>query len=348
MTQDVTETTQGPVIDVKDAVKAYPTRGRRDSPPAVGGVTMQVAGGEIVALLGRNGAGKSTLVKMMCTLVTPTSGSISIAGHDVVRDDDAARRQLGVVLGGERSLYWKLTGRQNLRFFASLRGLRGRAARAAVTEALERVDLADRADDYAENYSTGMRQRLIIARALLGNPRAIIMDEPTSGLDPHATASLQDLITSLRGAGHGILITTHHIEEAEAVADRVAIIDQGRLIAEDRPAALVEGLGATRTFSCTIEASRLEGQLQELITELDTPVEVIARRTSDDGLHHLTLGGRFTESFSARFITRAIERDWQVHSLRAEPVSLRHVFLSLTGRDIEHEDGDEGDDDDDD
>jgi ABC-2 type transport system ATP-binding protein len=325
------------VLVVDSVTMRYPGRRGRQPTLAVDGVSLRVRQGEIVALLGRNGAGKSSLIRMICTLTLPTEGRIRVAGHDVVTKDSDARRSLGVVLGGERSVYWKLTGRQNLAFFAALRGLRGRAAEAVIARALQRVDLADRADDYVEAYSTGMRQRLVIARALIGDPAVIVMDEPTAGLDPHATASLQKLIVGLRDAGHGILITTHQIEEAEAIADRVAVIDGGRLVACDTPRALRDSLGATDTLTCVLQAPSGRA-VEDLVAGFDVPLTVLAVVEVEDGLPdrriEVTLGGQLTDSTVARFMRHAVDSDWTVHSLRAEPLTLRHTFLTLTGREI--------------
>lgn len=321
-------------VTLTDVVKVYPSAAD-DSPPAVDGVNLTIAPGELVSLLGRNGAGKSTLVRMMATLIRPTSGAITIASHDTQRDEVAARRALGLVLGGERSVYWKLTGRQNLQFFAAIRGMGRAEARRAVDLALERVDLSDKATTYAEEYSTGMRQRLVIARALIGDPQVIIMDEPTAGLDPHATASLQELIQRLRGEGAAMLITTHHIEEAEMIADRVAIMEHGRVIALDTPGALQGSMGASGTVTCWFEDDEAEVRTAiPYFQEHLAAVEV----GSDGGRTRLRLAGDLSKRTMPQITRVAAGAELQLVELAAEPVTLRHVFLALTGREI-HENG---------
>lgn len=333
------------VLVVDGVTMEYPGRFGKERHRAVDGLSLGVRRGEIVALLGRNGAGKSTLIRMISTITIPTSGTVRVDGHDVVADDEAARRSLGVVLGGERSVYWKLTGRQNLAFFAALRGLRGRRRTEAVLRALARVDLTDRADDYVEEYSTGMRQRLVIARALLGDPAVIVLDEPTAGLDPHATASLQELVSGLRSAGHAILLATHHIEEAELIADRVAVIDEGRLVAVDTPHALRSAVGASGTITC--ELSPPPGQdLATLVAGFGAPLEVLATSDGPEGRVVATLGGRLDDAVVARLVTHAVGEGWTMHGMRVEPVTLRHAFLVLTGHEITSDEPEERDDED--
>lgn len=331
---------------LEDVGMRYPGRGSHSRPVALDGVSMSVRSGEIVALLGRNGAGKSTLVRIISTVTIPTSGRVRVGGHDAVADDEAVRRVLGVALGGERSVYWKLTGRQNLEFFAALRGLRGRARGEAVERALAQVDLTERADDHAENYSTGMRQRLVIARALVGDPAVVVLDEPSAGLDPHASAALLMLVERLRDQGRAVLVTTHHVEEAEQVADRVAVLDGGRLVALDTPAALRSAVGGESSLTCELSPPRGD-DVAALVASLGGGLQVLATAEGDDGRVTATLSGRLDDAAVAGVMTRTVERGWVVHALRVEPVTLRHAFLRLTGREIT-EDSSSGEDDGDD
>ena len=205
--------------------------------PALRGVDLEVAWGSIVAILGPNGAGKSTVLRILGTTVLPDSGQVEVGGHDVVTSPAAARRALGLVLGEERSWYWRISGRHNLEFFAALHGLPRRAARARAQEVLRAVDLEDQADRRFDRYSSGMKARLSLARALLHEPPVLCLDEPTRTLDPVAALSFRDLVRAEAASGRAVLFTTHDLHEAAAVASRVVVMVRGRVeaIAADSP-----------------------------------------------------------------------------------------------------------------
>ena len=162
---------------------------------AVNGVSLQIGQGEVFGLLGPNGAGKSTTIRMLCTLLEPTSGTARVNGFDVVKQGNQVRQSLGTVLAGERSTYWKLTARENLEYFAALYHIPPQAARRRIDDLLERMELSARADDLVEKYSTGMKQRVAIAKALLAQPPIVLLDEPTLGLDPQAARRVRELVT---------------------------------------------------------------------------------------------------------------------------------------------------------
>src|SRR5215211_6531478 len=205
---------------------------------AVNGVDLQIERGEIFGLLGPNGAGKSTTIRMLCTLTEPTSGTAQVNGFDIVKQANDVRRSLGTVLAGERSIYWKLTGRENLEYFAALYHIPAEIAKQRVDELIERMELKDRSNELVEKYSTGMRQRIAIAKALLARPPILLLDEPTLGLDPQAARRVRELIAELKQEGHTILLTTHYMEEADQLSDRIGIIDTGKVIALDTPEGL--------------------------------------------------------------------------------------------------------------
>lgn len=204
---------------------------------ALDGIDLEVPWGGIVALLGPNGAGKSTLLRVLGTSVLPDRGHVEVAGHDVVTDPVAARRSLGLVLGDERSWYWRLSGRENLEFFAALNGFRRRAARQRTEELLALVGLTEAADRRFDSYSSGMRARLSLTRALLCEPPVLLLDEPTRTLDPVAAAMFRSEVRRQADAGRAILFATHDLHEAAALSSRVTVMVRGQLVAsmEDHP-----------------------------------------------------------------------------------------------------------------
>ncbi|HEX6521146.1 MAG TPA: ABC transporter ATP-binding protein [Streptosporangiaceae bacterium] len=252
---------QAQAIVADRLTRDYPSRdGARR---ALDEVSFTVPYGHVVGVLGPNGAGKTTCVRILTTLLLPTSGMASVAGIDVVAKPQQARRVVGVSFGGETGLYPRLTGRDNLRYFSTMYGLSGRRLESRVTELLERVGLADRARDRVDTYSRGMWQRLHIARALLHDPRVLLLDEPSSGLDPGHARQLRALVGELRDEGRAILLTTHDLVEAEEVCQSVIILDHGRTLRD------------TTVRELRTEAARSVGHRIELEPRRAVPVEVL-------------------------------------------------------------------------
>ncbi|MHB0999701.1 MAG: ATP-binding cassette domain-containing protein [Armatimonadota bacterium] len=198
---------------------------------AVDNVNLIVPKGELFGLLGSNGAGKTTLIKMLCTLILPTSGTAIINGYDIVRQDHLVRQSIGLVGSEERSFYWRLTARQNLEFFCSLHGLSGESMRDRINDVLDLMDLQDYADRMFQTFSSGMKQKLCIARGLLTDPAILFLDEPTRSVDPMAAESIRSFIreTLVKKQGRTVILTTHRLEEAAQVCDRIAIMHKGRI-----------------------------------------------------------------------------------------------------------------------
>ena len=205
---------------------------------AVDDVSFEIQEGELFGLLGPNGAGKTTTVKMLTTLLIPTSGSASVKGFDVVDQADDVRRRIGFIFGGERGLYWRLSGIDNLRYFASLYNVDYDITKKRIPFLLEMVGLNGRGDEKVQGYSRGMKQRLHVARTLLHNPDILFLDEPTLGLDPVGAREFRQVILNLQSEKKTILLTTHYMFEADALCNRIAIIDHGRIIASDTPTGL--------------------------------------------------------------------------------------------------------------
>src|SRR5688500_4975229 len=235
------------VIEAHDLKRTYRThtgtlRRRVKEIEAVRGISFEIARGELFGLLGPNGAGKTTTIKMLITLLLPSGGHARVLGFDVVDDAREVRRRIGYVFGGDRGLYERLSGLDNLRYFAELYGVTGRAQRRRIEEVLELVGLRGRETERVEGYSRGMRQRLHIARGILHDPEVVFLDEPTIGVDPVGARELRSTIASLTEAGKTVLLTTHYMFEADALCDRIAVIANGEIVAQGTPGQLKAGV----------------------------------------------------------------------------------------------------------
>jgi ABC-2 type transport system ATP-binding protein len=205
---------------------------------AVDDVSFAIQEGELFGLLGPNGAGKTTTVKMLTTLLIPTAGSAAVKGFDVVNQADEVRRHIGFIFGGERGLYWRLSGIDNLRYFASLYSIDPDVTKKRIPYLLDMVGLNGRGEEKVQGYSRGMKQRLHVARTLLHDPAVLFLDEPTLGLDPVGAREFRQVILNLQSEKKTILLTTHYMFEADALCDRIAVINQGCIVALDTPGGL--------------------------------------------------------------------------------------------------------------
>jgi ABC-2 type transport system ATP-binding protein len=210
----------------------------RNDVEAVKGISFDVDYGELFGLVGPNGAGKTTTIKMLTTLLTPTSGTAKVLGFDILKDVIAIRRGIGIIFGGERGLYYRVSGRENLRYFADLYGVPLSKRETRIADLLEMVGLAERADERVEGYSMGMKQRLHIAKGLVNDPQLVFMDEPTIGLDPEAARQTRAMIKELIEKEKTILLTTHYMYEADELCHRIGVISGGKIVALDSPSAL--------------------------------------------------------------------------------------------------------------
>jgi ABC-2 type transport system ATP-binding protein len=234
-----------PVVEAIDLRRTYRTttgtfRRRALEVEAVRGVSFEIGDGVLFGLLGPTGAGKTTTIKMLITLLIPTSGSARVLGHDVVEDASWVRARIGYVFGGDRGLYERLSALDNLRYFAELYAVEPRRQRQRIDELLELVGLKGREKERVEGYSRGMRQRLHIARGLLHDPPVVFLDEPTVGVDPVGARELRATIASLTQAGKTVLLTTHYMFEADQLCDRIAVIAKGEIVGEGTPRELKE------------------------------------------------------------------------------------------------------------
>ncbi|HEY68774.1 MAG TPA: ATP-binding cassette domain-containing protein [Thermoflexia bacterium] len=290
---------------------------------AVRGLSFAIRRGEIFGFLGPNGAGKTTTISMLSCLLEPTGGTAIVAGYDVVRAPQQVKRRIGLV-PQELALYPTLSARDNLNFYGRIYGLHGRALRRRVDEVLEMVGLAERAASAVKTFSGGMKRRLNIAAGLLHRPEVLFLDEPTVGVDPQSRNAIFEHVERLNAEGLTILYTTHYMEEAERLCHRVAIIDEGRIIALDTPRKLVTDLGGG-IIHLGIADGMAEGLLEQIralpevraVTRLDGKVKVEATRAQEALVGLLALFNR---------------TDTDVTSLEVLEPNLETVFLHLTGK----------------
>ncbi len=303
------------MIEVRGLRKAY---GGRD---VVAGVDLDVPAGGVLALLGPNGAGKTTTVRILATLLRPDGGSARIGGHDVVRERSAVRRLIG--LTGQAAAVDDLqTGRENLWTAARLAGLRPAAARARAEELLERFDLTEAADRVVSRWSGGMRRRLDLAAGLVGTPAVLFLDEPTTGLDPRSRQVLWDVVAGLVAEGATVLLTTQYLDEADRLADDVAVLDQGTVVARGAPGVLkrqVAGLRLDLELAGPAALAAVRARLGDRMAGVDEAACRVAVGT--DGSARAVRALLDEVDPDARLVTR-----FAVHS-----ASLDDVFLALTG-----------------
>jgi len=324
--------------EAKPATTAEPRNrwpfGRKKEPTAwftaVDGVDLHIQQGEVFGLLGPNGAGKSTTIRMLCTLLEPTSGTARVNGFDIVKQSNQVRQSLGTVLAGERSIYWKLTARENLDYFAALFHIPPKVAQARINELLERMELTNRADDLVEKYSTGMKQRVAIARALLARPPILLLDEPTLGLDPQAARRVRELVKELKAEGHTILLTTHYMEEADQLSDRIGIIDTGKVIALGTPAELKRRI--SQQDAIRLEVAGWHAEMAESLRQLPTVENVTPRYTGADSLWEVNLLAANSRAVLPGIIDRLNTNGTRVVNMNVVQPSLEDVFIHLTGK----------------
>jgi ABC-2 type transport system ATP-binding protein len=308
------------VIETSGLTKVYPGGVR-----AVDGLDLEVAEGEIFGLLGPNGAGKTTTVGMLTTRVVPTSGTALLAGVDVVAHPSEAKRMIGVV-SQTNTLDRSLTVWENLYFHGRYFGLGAKQSRRVASELLEIFRLTDRAGVSVETLSGGMAQRLMLARSIVHRPRTLFLDEPTSGLDPQSRIALWDIVREVHRDGQTVVLTTHFMEEADRLCERLAIMDHGVILALDTPAALKRTVGGDTIVRVVAEGDddALAGVLRGLDGVTDTRVM--------DGTVQLTATG--AEGLLPRVLARAEAGGARVRDLSIDVPTLETVFINLTGKDL--------------
>jgi ABC-2 type transport system ATP-binding protein len=307
------------ILEVQNLVKKY------GDFAAVDGVSFAIDEGEIFSLLGPNGAGKTTTISVLSCLLKPTSGDAVIGGHSVVRESLQVREVIGVV-PQDIALYNMLSARENLLFWGRMYGMGGAALKQRVDEVLEQIGLTDKANAKVETYSGGMKRRVNIGVGLLHKPRIIYMDEPTVGIDPQSRRSILETVKDLNKQGMTVLYTTHYMEEAQELSDRVGIIDHGKLIALGTQKELTKIVGEYDTLRLHIGE---EGDAEKLAQALSTIPGVMKCSAAD---HQVVLVVPEAEEALAPAITHANEAGIRIHSVDIQEPNLETVFLQLTGR----------------
>ena len=304
-------------IEIDALTRVFEPRGR-PRVVALDEVSLEIPEGAIHGLLGPNGAGKTTLVKILSTVLLPTSGTARVLGLDVVADTERVRPLIGIVFGGERGLYDRLTGRQNLEYWGALYRLPSTQVRERTRTLLERMGLEERADARVETYSRGMKQRLHLARGLMGDAKVLFLDEPTTGLDPIASREFRGLVEELRGEGRTILLTTHDMVEAETVCDRVTLIDRGHLLATETPRSL--GAIISRFQRIDVEAAA-----PSVLDEIERLAGVSSVTRQDGGARI-----EVSEEEATGQVLRVLV-DGGVTSVKTSLPSLEEVYVHLIG-----------------
>ena len=291
---------------------------------ALKGIDLSVERGAIFGLLGPNGAGKTTFTKSLSTLLLPTAGTALVLGHDVVRDTEWLRPRMGLVLGGERGLYNRVSGRENLRYFADLYGIPLTEREQRISEVIERVDLEWAADRRVEEYSRGMKQKLHIARGILHRPEILFLDEPTIGLDPKSAREARKLVRSLVADGVTIFLTTHYMFEAEELCPELAILSKGRIVARDTVAKLRHLVGGDRTLEA--EAYGFEDRELDSLRHLPGVSKILTEEFGP--VSRLTIRVR-TEETRPDAVRTILAPGHPEVSVRERRTSLEDVYLDL-------------------
>ena len=316
-------------VECNNLSRTYSSRnvmGRRRDFVALKDLSLEIPKGSVYGLLGPNGAGKTTTVRILSTLLTPTSGTARVLGYDVEAQPKQVRRNTGFILGGERGLYGRITGEQNMKFFAAMNHINPGEARRRTEQLLERVGLTEHAKTQVENYSRGMKQRLHIARGLLTDPPVLFMDEPTIGIDPIGAQELRNYVPELAKEGKTILLTTHYMAEADMLCDTIAIIDRGELAAVGTPSEIKRQFSRLGIIEVTVNRPR-EGLVAEV-----SLIEAVERvESSGEGaLQKLTVSIAFGADLKEE-IAETVGPE-NIESLVSRDPTLEEAYINILKR----------------
>ena len=311
-----------PIIQVQDLTKMF------GKFTAVDDISFNVKKGEVFGLLGPNGAGKSTTLRVLSTLARPTKGTATIGGYDIVKNDNEVRKLIGIV-SEKMIMYNRLTAAENLRFFGNLFNIPKAVLNKRIDDLLELVQLTKWKDSQVGTFSTGMRQRINVVRALLNMPQVLFLDEPTLGLDPQSSVEIREFIKKLnRENGTTILITTHMMVDADLLCDRIAIVDHGKIVALDTSTNLKKTISGADTTIISLELANLNQELIDTIRKLDCVDSV----TQENSLHlHIIVHG--SEAFNS-VLDGVRAKNGRINSVQNLQPTLEDVFLHITGHQV--------------
>jgi ABC-2 type transport system ATP-binding protein len=322
----------GLAIEAVNLVKRYRTKKRlglfksvTEVVEALKGVSFSVRYGEVVGLLGPNGAGKTTTIKILATLLIPDGGEARVAGYDVVEEADKVRKNIGLMLTVEKGFYGKLTGRENLEYFAALYGMDRDVARERIDYLIKLLELDKLGADTKlyEEFSLGMKARLSLARALLTDAPILLLDEPTLGLDPPSARKIRELVKDLAHRdGKAVLYTTHNMFEAELVCDRIIMINKGRIVAEGTPAELKERIPKLKVLNIAVRGN--QGNLKDILNSIDSKFEV---DSGEADVYNIKVYLKKPEEVLDELLKKFIGRGFEVVSIKIEEPTLEDVFI---------------------
>lgn len=325
-------------VEVRDLTKKFKKgkRFRKGEVVAVDSASFEIEDGELFGLLGPNGAGKTTLVRCLANLLIPNDGEIKIFGKSFSKDPLSIRRQIGITTGGERTLYWKLSGRDNLSFFAALYGLYGKEKEKRIDYLMEFLGLKDFENERVERYSSGMRQKISLARALLHDPKILLLDEPTLGLDPQFSRFIRGFIKEELSERQGktILLTTHYMDEADELCARIAFINKGKIVEINTPSGFKKEIPHKEVLEV-----RYLGSINPTGVEQMKSVEKISV-TSKDGVSYLKVITPRGEDILADLI-ELLREEVKILSIDLKEPTLEDVFIYITGRGLGDEEYEE-------
>jgi ABC-2 type transport system ATP-binding protein len=326
-------------VQVKDLKKYFISRKKKlfktiekKEFKAVDGVSFDIYKGEIFGLLGPNGAGKTTTIKMITGLLRPTSGSICVMEKNVDKNPMQALKNIGTVLAGDRSIYWKLTARENLEYFAALYGCNKKEAKKRAEHIINRLGLTEKADELVEKFSTGMKQKVALGKALIPNAPVVLLDEPTLGLDPQSALNLREIIVDIKSEGRTVLLTTHYMEEADFLCDRIAIIDGGKIIALDTPENLKRSINEVKSIK--IELTKADEKLIDEIKVMESIKNVINDYNSEKRNYTLTIHHTNGNTIIQKLLDCISKNKSQILNINVLEPSLEDVFIHLTGKSL--------------
>ncbi|MFA5772069.1 MAG: ATP-binding cassette domain-containing protein [Thermoplasmata archaeon] len=314
-----------------DAIETYNITKKFGELIAIDHVNIQVKSGEIFGLLGPNGAGKSTLMRMLCTLTRPTEGTAKVAGYDIVNEDSMVREHIGLV-SEKMIMYDRLTAKENLKLFAKLCNMPNDAIDKKIDELLKFVRMEKWANAQIGTFSTGMKQRINVIRALIHDPNILFLDEPTLGLDPQSTSEIRELIRTInKDKKTTIVLTTHMMVEADMLCSRIGIIDKGKVVAIDAPLELKRKISTADTVTVDLTLMNLTNEMVDSISKLSCVASVVR-----EGDTRMTVRAKGEDALDI-IIDEIRKHNWKISSITKQEPTLEDVFLHLTGHEVREE-----------